>query len=105
MGVKYIHYNFNIVLDTMTVSCGWGKSHIFSVMKSAGGFKNGAHRNSSLFLEESPWYNNYVYGTEGKKAEGRSTIQHMKKLRKGDLLTKKQRESDETEQLKHLSII
>lgn len=30
------------------------------------GFENKVSRTSSLFLHESPWCNNYVYGTEGK---------------------------------------
>lgn len=34
-------------------------------------------------LHESPWYNNYAYGPEEKKIEGRRGVKHMKKLRRG----------------------
>lgn len=76
------------------------KSPICSTKKEAWNYlENDVYRNFRLFLQESPWYNNYVYGTAGKNSKGeeRYPVREETEKQRRDLLTKQnQRERAET---------
>ena len=67
-----------------------GKNHPPAVPRKQHGncLENGAYRDSSLFLQESPRCNNYVYGTEGKDSRGEERYpahEEIAKERKGGI--------------------